>query len=220
MTESEATDWLQQNFPNVSRETWDRLQRFESLVRLEAGRQNLVADSTLSSFSARHIVDSAQLLTLKQQQRPTRWLDIGSGAGFPGLVVALLSEDHVTLVEERKLRAEFLRRAVSILELHDRVVVRHSRIERVQPESFDYITARAFAALPKLLPLAHPFSTENTRWLLPKGRSAQTEVDQVRATWQGEFRLEASVSDPEAWIIVAANVAPRTNRPDDRRAKA
>lgn len=207
----DADAWLRSNFPDVPRETWDSLNAFEGLLRRENEAQNLVSRGTLDQLRLRHFADSAQLLHLAPSA-PASWLDLGSGAGFPGLIVAALSNHLVTLVESRRLRIEFLSRAAGLLEIRDRVRIAGMPLERVATEKLDVISARAFAPLPKLLTLAHRFSTEKTIWILPKGRGAQSELEQVRDAWQGDFRLEPSLTDPEARIIVAQGVQPRPKR--------
>ena len=206
-----ADAWLQAHFPSVSRETWERLDAFETFLRRENETQNLVSRGTLEQIRLRHVADSAQLLR-HAPAKPSTWLDLGSGAGFPGLIAAALSRHHVTLVESRRLRIDFLSRAAELLGISDRTTVVGSPLERVPDGKFAIISARAFAPLDRLLPLAHRFSTENTLWILPKGRSAQSELEQVRDAWQGEFRLEPSLTDPEARIIVATGVQPRPGR--------
>lgn len=209
--EEEASKWLQATFPHVPRETWKNLEAYEALLREEGQKQNLISRATFDHIRLRHVVDSAQLLSFAPKQAST-WLDLGSGAGFPGLVVSLLSLHSVTLVESRRLRVDFLRRAVDALEVADRVTILGVTIERLPSRPFGVISARAFAPLPKLLALAHPFSTENTRWVLPKGRGAQSELEQAESAWQGDFRLEPSITDPEARIIIAEGVRPRRRR--------
>jgi 16S rRNA (guanine527-N7)-methyltransferase len=178
----------------------------ELLVR-ENELQNLVSRGTLADVWARHMYDSAQLLRFS----PTggTWLDLGTGAGFPGLVVAALWDGTVTLVESRKLRVEFLHSGAQVLGVSDRVEVLCTKIEAVPARPFDVISARAFAPLDKLLRLGLPFSTEKTVWILPKGRNAQSELDAVESSWQGAFRIEPSLTDAEAGIIVATGVKPR-----------
>jgi 16S rRNA (guanine527-N7)-methyltransferase len=190
---------------NVPRETVDRLAAFASLLREENERQNLVSRASLDQLWARHIYDSAQLLRFAPPGVAT-WLDLGTGAGFPGFVAALLHPAHFTLVEARKLRVDFLLRAAEILGLGDRVSILCSRVEAVPQRHFDVISARAFAPLPRLLDLAERFSTAKTYWILPKGRNARSELDAARSSWQGTFRLEPSHTDPEAQIIVAEGV--------------
>lgn len=208
MDEAEARHWLKEEL-GVSRETIARLDACASFLREENANQNLVSAATLDSLWARHIVDSAQLLPLAKD-RQGAWLDLGSGAGFPGLIVAALRPKPVTLVESRRLRVEFLRRAAALLGAEPEIIA--ADIRRVPARPFAVISARAFAPLPRLLDLAIRFSTENTLWLLPKGRKAKSELEAVRGAWQGDFRLEPSLTDADAQIIVATGVCPRGGR--------
>lgn len=202
--------WFRETFPDVSRGTWERLDAFEALLRSENEIQNLVSRGTLDQIRLRHFADSAQLLRFPPPN--ASWLDLGSGAGFPGLIAGLLSAHRLTLVESRRLRIDFLSRAAELLGISDRTEVAGAPLERVATAPYDVISARAFAPLERLLPLAHRFSTEKTVWILPKGRGAQSELEQVRDAWQGDFRLEPSLTDPEARIIVATGVKPRPRR--------
>lgn len=181
------------------------LEGFADLLQKECSLQNLVSKSTLDLLWLRHIADSAQLVDHAPPEGA--WLDLGSGAGFPGLVVAAMADRPVTLVEERRLRADFLRRAVSAMGLNAQVI--ESKLERVPPRPFAVISARAFAPLAKLLELGTAFSTTKTVWLLPKGKNAARELEALDPSWQGDFRLEPSLTDPEASIIVAEGVRRR-----------
>lgn len=212
MTEDEARAWLA---PHVPRETLARLETLVSLILDEMPRQNLIAASTADHIWARHIVDSAQLVPLAPRDA-RRWIDLGSGAGFPGIVVALMMPGlHMTLVESRRKRIDFLQHLADSLGIADRVTVAGRRLEMLDPSPQDVISARAFAPLDRLLPLAHRFSHGGTHWLLPKGRSAASELEAVTGSWQGEFRIVPSLTDPEAAIIAASQVQPRAKR--DRR---
>lgn len=207
MDEEEAKIWL--TGAGVSRETREGLDQFVVLLREENARQNLVSAASLDHVYRRHIVDSVQLWKLAPNARS--WLDLGSGAGLPGLILAMLSEAPVTLVESRRLRADWLQRAAETLRL-GHVRVEAARLELVNAFPAAVITARAFAPLPKLFTLAHRFSTEETLWILPKGRSAAEELASVAATWHGSFHMEPSVTDQDSAIIVARNVHPRGMR--------
>ena len=188
----------------VSRETFDRLTTYVALLREENARQNLVSPATLDSVWERHILDSAQLLRF--EPRPgARWLDIGSGAGLPGLVIALLTNGPLTLAEPRRLRADFLERAANELGLGERVTVERSKAERLRGR-FDAITARAVAPLAKLLEISAHLSTGKTVWVMPKGRSAESELAEARRSWQGVFHVEPSVTSADSRIIVASGV--------------
>ena len=188
----------------VSRETQSRLDRYVALLLDENERQNLIGQSTVQEIWDRHIADSAQLVRFAP--RPdSSWLDIGSGAGLPGMVIAILTHGPVTLVEPRKLRANFLQRSVETLGLASRVPVHAAKVERITG-TFDVITARAVASLEALLRISQHLSTDKTVWVFPKGKTAQSELAEARRTWQGEFRLEPSVTSGEAAILVAAGI--------------
>jgi 16S rRNA (guanine527-N7)-methyltransferase len=211
MIEEEVQGWLVDH--DVSRETIASLERFATFLLLEAESQNLIAASTKPHIWSRHILDSAQLLGFAPD--PQHWLDIGTGAGFPGLVIAAISECEVTLVEQRPLRADFLRCGTEVLGIAHRCHVICSRVEQLPVSAFDVISARAFAPLPQIFAAAARFSTLSTRWILPKGRNAQTELAAAESSWQGDFRLEPSLTDADARIIVAQGV--RRKREGKRR---
>lgn len=206
MDETAAKDWLVQTL-SVPRETIERLERLVALLREENTRQNLVSANSLYEVWSRHIVDSAQLLTLSGPGDGV-WMDLGSGGGLPGLVLAAIVPDRpIILVESRRLRWEWLSHAAESLGL-SRVVVEPMPVQQVSDRVVRVITARAFAPLPKLFDMAHRFSTEETLWLLPKGRSAPEELASVRGAWQCDAYMEPSVTDPDSAIIVARNVRP------------
>ncbi|MCL6683825.1 16S rRNA (guanine(527)-N(7))-methyltransferase RsmG [Sphingomonas alba] len=189
---------------DVPRETLDLLKRYVALLLEENERQNLISKSTTEEIWERHIADGAQLVRFAP--RPdSSWLDIGSGAGLPGLVIAILTEGPVTLVEPRKLRAEFLQRTTEALGLGGRVTVRVAKAERITGK-FDVITARAVASLEVLLSISRHLSTDKTLWLFPKGKSAQLELEEAKRSWQGSFQLVPSVTSDEAAILVASQV--------------
>ena len=189
---------------DVPRETFDLLKLYVKLLLSANERQNLISRSTTGEIWERHIADGAQLVRFAP--RPdSRWLDIGSGAGLPGMVIAIMTDGPVTLVEPRKLRAEFLQRTVEALGLGGRVIVCASKAERITGK-FDVITARAVASLEVLLSISRHLSTDKTLWLLPKGKSAQLELEEAKRSWQGGFRLVPSMTSPEAAILVASNV--------------
>ena len=189
----------------VSRETFEKLEAYAALLRKESKRQNLVSAATLNSLWGRHILDSAQLVRFEPHPG-ARWADVGSGAGLPGIVIACLVEGPVTLIEPRRLRAEFLHKTCESLQLNASVFA--SKAERAQGK-FDVITARAVANLAQLLKISAHLSTRKTHWVLPKGRSAQAELAEVRRAWQGVFHVEQSVTDADSRIVVATGVRAR-----------
>jgi 16S rRNA (guanine527-N7)-methyltransferase len=202
MNEDEARNWLADHF-DVSRETWDRLDRFVAFLKAEAVHQNLISASTLDHIWARHIVDSAQLL-LSAPDHVGRWIDLGSGAGFPGIVIASLSDWQITLVESRAKRIDYLNRAIRQIGLDAQAIIAGMPVERVETAKYDVVSARAFAPLPKLLSLAERFSTDKTIWLLPKGRNAVNELEEASKAWDLDFSVQPSVTDPDAGILVGS----------------
>ena len=186
----------------VPRETFERLERYVSLLREENARQNLVSAATLEHVWDRHIVDSAQLVRYEPRAGAS-WIDIGSGAGLPGIVVACLVDGPVTLVEPRRLRSEFLHKLCESLAL--RATVIGAKAERVEGR-FEVITARAVAPLPKLLKISAHLSTGNTVWALPKGRSGKAELAEAARNWHFDAREEPSCTDPQSTILVLSRV--------------
>ena len=204
MTEQDAKDWLQTQF-SVSRETWGRLEAYVAILLEEMEQQNLIAESTRPHIWARHIVDSAQLIPLASTAEDGLWIDLGSGAGLPGIVVAILTDRPVQMVESRRKRIDFLNRLVTELGL-DRATVSGGRVETVPTTQAAVISARAYAPLPRLFESALHLSSKKTTWVLPKGRNAQNELEEATRTWQGVFHVERSVTDPDSAIIVARSV--------------
>lgn len=190
---------------SVSRETFERLQAFAALLKSEAPRQNLVSASTLDQLWERHIVDSAQLIRFEPRAGAS-WLDVGSGAGLPGVVIACMLGGPVTLVEPRRLRADFLHSVCESLELNATVV--QTRAERAEGK-YDVITARAVAKLSHLLEISAHLSTRKTVWVVPKGRSARAELVEAAKSWQGVFHVEQSVTDADSHIVIAREVRAR-----------
>lgn len=181
----------------------DRLERFIPLLASENQQQNLVAKPSLENVWTRHIADSLQLLDHVPRETPGAvWLDLGSGAGFPGLALAIAQPQMpIVLVESRKKRVDWLERVAREFDLK-RCVVVGSRLESVETREVGVITARAFAPLGKLLELSARFSTRSTTWLLPKGRKGAIELSEQPAAIREMFHVEQSATDPSAGILV------------------
>ena len=178
-----------------------RLERLAGMVIEENSRQNLVAKASEASIWLRHLADSAQLLGhVTGDAGP--WLDLGTGAGFPGLVIAAMRPGlRVVLVESRKKRVDWLVRAASELGLEN-CRVEGRKLEHVESFAAAVISARAFAPLGRLLALSAPFSTQDTLWLLPKGRSAVQELASLPRGMARMFHVEQSATDGEAGIVI------------------
>lgn len=164
--------------------------------------QNLVAAGSLPSLWLRHIADSAQLLDhVSRETGP--WLDFGSGAGFPGLVIAIMRPDReVALIEARNLRIQWLRGMIAELDLPKCRVIGQD-VRRIETIEAGVISARAFAPLPRLVELSARFSTNATEWVLPKGRLAAQDIAALPNSVRTRFHVKQSVTDPEAKIVVA-----------------
>ena len=186
--------------------TLARLDLLVELLRAESARQNLVSAASLEQVWVRHLADSAQLLRVSRETPRGPWLDLGSGAGFPGLVIALCRPAvEVVLVESRTKRIGWLESAIDELGIANAYVVR-GRLEAMETIPAAVISARAFAPLPQLIAVSARFSTPQTQWLLPKGRNGRQELLEMPKTIQTMFHVEQSLTDDESVILVGRGV--------------
>jgi 16S rRNA (guanine527-N7)-methyltransferase len=193
---------------SVSRETFAALQAYEAFVRRWNSAINLVSKGSLQDIWARHIADSAQIFALCPPSAK-HWADLGSGGGFPGIVVAILAKDsmpglRVTLVESDLRKATFLRQAIQLLGLSAEV---HSqRIESLPPLAADVVSARALAPLSDLLAFADKHLTAQGVAIFPKGARHAEEIRDARHAWSFDLDTLPSLSDSEAAILVIRNI--------------
>lgn len=207
-SEPDARTWFREVL-GADQAVIDRLDTFAALLIAENARQNLISRSSSDSLWVRHFADSAQLLIVPRgTQHSGSWLDLGTGAGFPGIVVAICRPDiHVHMVDSRRLRAEWLQRVALTLGLSNTRIVL-SRIEQLPNVTFDAISARAFAPLEKLVQVSARFSTPETLWLLPKGAKAEQELRMLSGRWNHLFHVEQSLTDPAAGIVTGRLLGP------------
>lgn len=183
-------------------EAMDALDLLATRLREANAKQNLVAASTLDALWRRHIADSAQLLDhVSRETSP--WIDLGAGAGFPGLVVAAMQSSRtVYLLESRTLRIQWLRAIICELGLQTCHVIGQD-LRRIEPIEAAVISARALAPLHRLIRLSARFSTNATEWVLPKGRAAVQEIASLPQHLRSRFHVKQSVTDPDAGIVLA-----------------
>lgn len=196
----------------VSRETSARLERYLALLERWNASINLVAPGTLENAWLRHLADSAQLFDLRPEGARS-WIDLGSGAGLPGLPVAAMAAEKapqlaVTLVEADRRKAAFL--AAAAREMHLDVGVEARRSEEVPARAHDVVSARALAPLDRLCALAYRFKGDGSVFLFPKGRRLDSELTAAAARWHIRTERIASRTDPDAAVLRIVELEPRT----------
>lgn len=191
----------------VSAEVLQDFKDWQALLTRWNAKINLVSQSALADYWLRHALDSWQL-TAHVPVSAARFLDLGSGGGFPGLALAIYckhkGEGEVTLVESVGKKANFLRTVIRELSLP--ATVKAERIESLEPQIYDLISARAFAPLPKLLDYCAPFWGPETLGIFLKGQSASQEITAAQAKWAFQHRTFPSKTDPEGVILTLSDL--------------
>lgn len=193
---------------NVSRETIDRLKEFEKLVLKWTKHINLIAPATTPDIWDRHIVDSIQLY--QYSPKPFKsWADLGSGGGFPGIVLAIVARQMVpdaqfTLVESDTRKATFLRTSIRELDLNANVVA--DRLENAEPIGADVISARALSPLTGLFSMITRHIGPNGIAIIPKGRAYEAEIAKAKENWRFDLQCQPSITDPEARILIVKDI--------------
>ncbi len=202
---------------DVSRETLSRLVAYQALLGKWQKSINLVGPATLAHFWSRHVTDSAQILTHKPEPAVC-WLDLGSGAGFPALVLAIMLAEtqpmaRVHMIESDRKKANFLRTVLA--ETGVAGEVHHARIEAVAADmppalqAVDVVTARALAGLPDLLSFMQPFFNSSTVALLHKGRNWQEELTAAQQYWKLKVETHNSLTEDSARILALSDLQPK-----------
>ena len=196
-----------QRYLSVSRETIDRLDKYEVLIARWNPKINLVASSTLKDIWVRHFLDSAQLAAFAPDKGV--WLDLGSGGGFPALVIAsMLSDTHpdvlFILVESDTRKAVFLRTVIRELELNAKVL--NERIEKIPTQHANVLSARALDTLEKLVGYAEIHLNQDGKALFQKGSSHKNELEQACETWSFDVKTIPSITDPTAAIFAIKDI--------------
>ena len=194
---------------DVSRETIERLEHFQSLVLKWTNKINLIARGTQAEVWDRHIVDSAQVW-LAAPAEWTKWVDIGSGGGFPALVLAIIAKEKhpdgaFTLIESDQRKCAFLRTVIRELDLN--ATVKSERIEQADPENADILSARALASLDILLGFCERHMSSDGTALFQKGRKVQEEIAEAEQKWRFDYDLRTSITDAESSLVVVKGIA-------------
>jgi 16S rRNA (guanine527-N7)-methyltransferase len=196
----------------VSRETLARLETYVALLIAWNRRINLVGPNTIGDIWRRHILDSAQLFPLIPTTA-VRLVDLGSGAGLPGLILAIMGVPEVHLVESDQRKVAFMREAARVT--GSKIVLHPQRVEKLPGFAADIITARALAPVPDLLDLASNFVASHSILLFLKGQAVQGELTQARKEWRMRETLHPSLSDPSGTIVRLEQVI-RAGQADER----
>ncbi len=210
MTEHDARQRVE-SLCDVSRETMVRLDHFVGDLRKWNAKINLVSPSTLPNVWQRHILDSAQLFPLIGDESETL-CDIGTGGGFPGAVLAILSQQtiprlNVAMIESDRRKCAFLQQIKARQALSSQVIP--ERIEKVEPLSADVMTSRALAPLKNLLGYAHRHLSPDGRAIFLKGAKYQAEIDEALDSWWFELQERASETSADAVVLEISNLRPR-----------
>lgn len=192
---------------NVPRGTMARLDRYELLLREWQARMNLVGPATLTDVWGRHFADSAQLVRLIPKGRS--WLDMGAGGGFPGMVLAAMDWGRITLVDSIAKKCRFLESVREELGLQGAATVINARVEQLPTLGVDVATARAAAPLTTLFDWAIRHVRPGGQFVFLKGRRWAEEVDAAAEQFVFDLETHASLTDPEARVLVAQNVKRR-----------
>jgi 16S rRNA (guanine527-N7)-methyltransferase len=197
---------------NVSRETLQRLEVYAALLVKWQAKINLVGPATLPDLWRRHFLDSAQLLPLlgnnplPQDGGGGTLVDLGSGAGFPGLVLAIMTDWQVHLVDSDQRKCAFLRQVALDCGVLDRATIHARRIEQMAGIAADVVTARACAPLDALLRLAAPLVGEAGKCLFLKGARLEDELTQAQRHWTMRLDKRGSITDPQGNILVITHL--------------
>lgn len=198
---------------NVSRETIADLETFQTLVLEWNNKFNLISKSSEKDIWNRHIVDSLQLVEYIQNKNNTIY-DFGSGAGFPGIVLAIYAKNNsldwqITLVESIRKKANFLSEVKNKLNLNIEII--NDRIENLKIKKTDTITSRALGSLEKLFEYVFPFFKKDTKLIFPKGASWQTELKKAQTNWLFNYKDYPSITNNESVILVIENLRRKTH---------
>ncbi|MAP25110.1 MAG: 16S rRNA (guanine(527)-N(7))-methyltransferase RsmG [Rickettsiales bacterium] len=192
---------------DVSRETRAKLIKYVNLLEKENDKYNLVGQSTLADVWCRHILDSIQL---QKYLDAGSLVDVGAGAGFPGMVLAIIGAESVALVDSVTKKINFLR--LVSRETETQVDIIHDRVENIRDRKFDQITCRAFASLNKIFSLTENIKKTSTRYVLLKGEKYKEEIKEAEKFWNFTFKTQKSITDERGVILIIENICKRVHK--------
>lgn len=194
-----------QHLTGVSLETLNKFKLYADLLEKWQKSINLVSNSTLKDKWRRHFYDSAQLIDhINQNNGPLKILDLGSGAGFPGLVISLLVAGEIHLVESVGKKCSFMKQVIQKTNMN--ATVHNERIEQMMAFPVDLVTSRACADLDKLMDLTFPFMTSQTECLFLKGEKSEDEIKHASKKWTFDIKKTPSKSEESGMILHLSNI--------------
>jgi len=209
-------DEFLKHFP-ISRETFQALELYEAMLREWNQKFNLIGNSTLPEIWTRHFLDSAQIMSYIPEETQSL-ADMGSGAGFPGIVLSILGVPEVHLIESVGKKAVFLYEIVKALDLN--VAVHQGRVEDMHNFKADIITARALKPLPELIKLANPLMHKGSFGIFLKGKNVLEELTESAQSWTFDFAKSPSISDPSGSVLIIKNLRSKhAGKPKPKRKK-
>lgn len=193
---------------NVSRETYDRLKAYEATLHEWQERMNLVSKNSLEQAWERHFLDSMQLFELLPEDAKTV-MDLGSGAGFPGMVLAIMAQEktpylNFRMIESIKKKTVYLNYVNETLGVNAEII--NERIEKIPVQKVDVITSRALASLNDLLSYSRPFCKRTTQCIFLKGRSYQDELHEAKGNWKFDLEIKNSQQSSDGVILLISNI--------------
>jgi 16S rRNA (guanine527-N7)-methyltransferase len=191
---------INDHFPdlNVSRETFERFKIYQSQITEWNKAFSLIQDKTIKEFGFRHVIDSLQIIKFIPNLN-SEIIDIGTGAGFPGMVLAMYGYAHIMLVESNKKKTIFLEELARKSNTH--VIITNDRAEKIS-KNFDFVVSRACSSLVNLLSLMKNVSRETTQGIFHKGESYMAEIEEAKKQWKFDFDLYPSLTEPKSKIII------------------
>ncbi len=187
---------------NVSHETFKKLEHFVDFVQKWNKIHNLVSEGEQDNLWGRHILDSAQLFNIVSNDK--KILDVGSGAGFPGVVLAIITSSNVILVEKNRKKTIFLSEAKRIL--CPNLVVENAFVEETNFDNVDTITARGVAKISRLLSCLGPYLKQNFKFVLLKGKEWSNELEEASVNWGFNYRAQDSITNREGKILILSDI--------------